>query len=230
MSTMYVTSAETFSGKSALCVGMGVRLRKDGLKAGYMKPVNVHCPIYEGLPYDEDVEFAKKIYGMTESTELLMPVALTPAKFEQQLRGPEVNYAPRLMDAFSKLSKGRDLMVLEGGRSLREGYVANLPPLQVVNLTDAQVLGVVRYDDVLMVDRAMTAQNYFKDHLMGIVINGAPPRADGVRARGCAALSHTAWPDINGCAAARPAAGRPIRARACGRPGRRSAVRARQGG
>ncbi len=105
MSTMYVTSAETFSGKSALCVGVGVRFRKDGLKAGYMKPVNVHCAVYEGLPYDEDVEFAKKIYGMTESNELLMPVALTPAKFEQQLRGPEANYAPRLMDAFNRLAE-----------------------------------------------------------------------------------------------------------------------------
>ena len=84
-------------------------------------------------------------------------------------------HAQPLVDAFNKLADGRDLMVLEGGRSLREGYVANLPPLQVVNLTDAQVLGVVRYDDVLMVDRAMTAQNYFKDRLMGIVINGAPP-------------------------------------------------------
>ena len=175
MSTMYVTSAETFSGKSALCVGLGVRFRKDGFKAGYMKPVNVHCLVYEGLAYDEDVEFAKKIYGMTEPTDLLLPVALTPAKFEQQLRGPEVDYAPRLMSAFAKVSEGRDLMVLEGGRSLREGYVANLPTLQVAELTDAQVLGVVRYDDVLMVDRAMTAQNHFKDRLMGVVINSVPP-------------------------------------------------------
>ena len=35
MATLYVTSAETFSGKSALCIGLGVRLRADGFKAGY---------------------------------------------------------------------------------------------------------------------------------------------------------------------------------------------------
>ena len=44
MKTLYITSAETFSGKSALCVGLGMRFRKDGLKVGYMKPVNVNCP------------------------------------------------------------------------------------------------------------------------------------------------------------------------------------------
>jgi BioD-like phosphotransacetylase family protein len=175
MSTLYVTSAETFSGKSALCVGVGVRLRKDGLKAGYMKPVSVNCPVVEGLPYDEDVAFAKKIYGMPEPNDLLLPVALTPAKFEQQLRGPEVDYAPRFAEVFKKVSEGRDVMVLEGGRSLREGYVAVLPPLRVAELTDAKVLGVVRYDDTLMVDRARTAQNYFKDRLIGMVVNETPP-------------------------------------------------------
>ena len=30
MKALYVTSAETFSGKSALCIGVGLRLRKDG--------------------------------------------------------------------------------------------------------------------------------------------------------------------------------------------------------
>jgi hypothetical protein len=35
MKSLYVTSAEIFSGKSALCVGLGARFRKDGFKAGY---------------------------------------------------------------------------------------------------------------------------------------------------------------------------------------------------
>jgi hypothetical protein len=174
MKSLYITSAETFSGKSALCVGLGVRFGKDGLKAGYMKPVNVHCPICDGLAFDEDVVFAKQIFGMAEPNDLLCPVSLTPAKFEQQLRGPEVNYEPKLLDAFNKLSSERDIMVLEGGRSLREGYVAGLPPLRVTDLVDARVIGVVKYDEALMVDRAMTAQNYFKDRLMGVVINEAP--------------------------------------------------------
>ena len=49
MANLYVTSAETFSGKSALCIGLGVRFRADGFKAGYMKPVNVNCRLREGL-------------------------------------------------------------------------------------------------------------------------------------------------------------------------------------
>ena len=177
MKTLYVTSAEIFSGKSALCVGLGMRFREDGLKAGYMKPVNVDCQVSGGVPYDEDVTFAKQVFGMPEPIELLGPVALTPAKLEQQLRGPETDYEPKLLDAFGKLSAGRDIMVLEGGRSLREGYIAGLPPKRVVELLDARVLSVVKYDESLMVDRAMTSQNYFGSALLGIVINEVPAGA-----------------------------------------------------
>jgi uncharacterized protein len=174
MKTLYITSAETFSGKSALCVGLGMRFRKDGLKAGYMKPVNVSSQIKDGVPFDEDVFFAKQVYGMTEATELMAPVALTPAKVEQQLRGPEIDYAPKLQEAFKKLSEGRDVIVMEGGRSYREGYLAMLPPLKVVEMVGAHVVGVIRHDDTLMYDRAMTAQNYFGQSFAGVVINEVP--------------------------------------------------------
>ncbi len=66
------------------------------------------------------------------------------------------------------------MLVLEGGRSLREGYVAGLPPKKVVELVDAGVLAVIKYDDTLLVDRAMTAQNYFAKNFLGVVINEVP--------------------------------------------------------
>lgn len=174
MKTLYITSAETFSGKSALCIGLGMRFCKDQLKTGYMKPININCPVREGVPYDEDVIFAKKVYEMPESAELISPAALTPAKLEQQLRGPEVDYQPRFIDAFTKLSAGRDVLVLEGGRSYREGYLAQLPPKKVVELTDARVLAVLKYDETLLYDRAMTAKNYFGASMAGLVINEVP--------------------------------------------------------
>ena len=174
MTTVYVTSAETFSGKSALCVGLGARFGRDGLKAGYMKPVNVYCQLYEGIARDEDVAFAKEVFHMSEPTHLLCPVGLTPARLEQQLRGPEIDFESQLLEAFATVSADKDVMVLEGGRSLREGYVVNLPPLRVIELLDARALMIIRYDEVLMPDRALTGKNYLGDTLMGIVINEVP--------------------------------------------------------
>ena len=40
MATLYVVSPETYSGKSALCVGLGRHFRREGYAIGYMKPVS----------------------------------------------------------------------------------------------------------------------------------------------------------------------------------------------
>ena len=111
---------------------------------------------------------------MPEPLAMLGPVALTPAKMEQQLRGQAVDYEPVFMEAFKQVSTGRDVVVLEGGRSWREGYVAGLPAKRVVEKTNAQVLLVLKYDDTLLADRALAAQDYFGQALIGMVINKIP--------------------------------------------------------
>jgi hypothetical protein len=174
MANLYVTSAETFSGKSALCIGLGAHFRAEGLKVGYMKPVNVNCNVREGLPYDDDVVFAKQVFELPEPPTLLGPVALTPAKLEQQLRGPESDYETRFVDALGKVSAGRDVMVLEGGRSWREGYIAGLSSKRVVELAQARVLIVLKYEHTLLADRAIAAQDYYGPALIGVVINETP--------------------------------------------------------
>jgi BioD-like phosphotransacetylase family protein len=177
MANLYVTSAETFSGKSALCIGVGAHFRTKGLRVGYMKPVNVNCGLREGLPYDDDVAFAKEVFNLTEASALLAPVGLTPAKLEQQLRGPEIDYEARYAEALAQLSAGRDVLVLEGGRSWREGYVAGLSSKRVVELAQARVLIVLKYEHTLLADRALAAQDYYGPALMGVVINETPRSA-----------------------------------------------------
>ncbi|RPI88167.1 MAG: phosphotransacetylase family protein [Chloroflexi bacterium] len=174
MVNLYITSGETFSGKSAVCIGLGLHFRKDGLKVGYMKPVNINCQLCEGSAYDEDVIFAKQVFEMPEPVEIIGPVALTQGKFEQQLRGPEVDYEPTMVHAYQKIADNRDIIIMEGGRSLREGYVAGLHPKKVVNIFDAKVVMVLKFDEVLMIDRALTAKYYFGDTILGVIINGVP--------------------------------------------------------
>jgi hypothetical protein len=139
-----------------------------------MKPVNVNCNVREGLPYDDDVVFAKQVFDLPEPPTLLGPVALTPAKLEQQLRGPESDYETRYVDALAKVSAGRDVMVLEGGRSWREGYIAGLSSKRVVELAQARVLIVLKYEHTLLADRAIAAQDYYGPALIGVVINETP--------------------------------------------------------
>jgi BioD-like phosphotransacetylase family protein len=67
------------------------------------------------------------------------------------------------------------VVVLEGGGSLREGWIVNLAPPHVSELLKTKVLVVVPYqNDLQLVDDLITAKVRLGDALLGGVINRVP--------------------------------------------------------
>jgi BioD-like phosphotransacetylase family protein len=175
MANLYITSSETFSGKSALAIGLGKRFLSDGLAVGYMKPVNTLAQSRSGMPYDADVEFAKQAFGLPEPLELLAPVSISSEKVEAILRETDkTDYEAQLLAACGKVCQGRDVTIFEGGYSLREGYMVGLPSTYVASLLHAQVITVARYAERQVVDQILTAEKRMGDRLIGAVINAVP--------------------------------------------------------
>ena len=94
---LYVTSTETYSGKTALAVGMAQRMRRDGLKVGYFKPLSFSATHDEKGPVDEDSRVIKRLLG-TEGAAwiVLCPVMITPSVLDRILRGETPDYADRI--------------------------------------------------------------------------------------------------------------------------------------
>ena len=175
MTTLYVTSTETFCGKSALCLGLTLRFQEDGLKVSYMKPVNTLARSRRGQPYDEDVTFIKRTLGLTEAEDVMSPVALTQERIDAILKGDDdTDYAARLRAAFEEVSSDRDITVLEGGQSLREGYIVGLPTAHVAAMLEAQGLAIVRWHDSMVVDQLLAAYTRLGDSMIGGIINFVP--------------------------------------------------------
>ncbi|MDY7040677.1 MAG: phosphotransacetylase family protein [Chloroflexota bacterium] len=176
MATLYVTSTETFAGKSAVCVGLGQRFLRDGFTVGYMKPLSTTARRSGERVVDEDAEFAKRVFKLAEPGELLAPVTLTPHLVEAILSGEETtDFASKLKEAYAEVSKGKDVVILEGGSSLREGYLVNLPTPNVSKLLNAPELVVVKYKNNLqLVDDILTARTRLDDSMIGALINAVP--------------------------------------------------------
>jgi BioD-like phosphotransacetylase family protein len=175
MATLYITSTETFSGKSALCVGLAKRFERDGFSIGYMKPVSTGIRLAAGM-VDEDAEFFKETFNLPDPLEDMVPIGIGPSTVEAILRGEEeIDFVGRLKSAYGRVAKGRDLVILEGGCNLRQGYLIGLPTPQVGDLLEARELVVVKYDDDLQVlDDALTARVRLGDSLIGVVLNAVP--------------------------------------------------------
>jgi len=173
--TLYITSTETFSGKSALCVGVAKRLERDGFRIGYMKPVSSGLRL-SASEIDEDAEFLKQTFALPDSLEDMAPVGIAPRTVEAILREEEMgDFATTLASAFGRIAQGRDIVILEGGCNLREGHLIGLPAVQVANMLDARVLVVVKYNDEMQVlDDTLLAREQLGDSFMGVVLNAMP--------------------------------------------------------
>jgi BioD-like phosphotransacetylase family protein len=175
MACLYVSSSESFSGKSALCIGLGKRFLRDGLRIGYMKPVNTQAQCRSGVPYDADVEFAKRTFGLPEPEDVLSPVAITPQQYDAILKGTDTtDFTTRLLAASNQLRQSRDVIILEGGYDLREGYMVNLRGQDVAALLKAQAVCIARYEEHMVADQVLAAQRRLEGKLIGAVINAIP--------------------------------------------------------
>jgi len=184
MATLYVASTETFVGKSATCVGLLDRARRDGFIAGYMKPVSVSVTRTEDAVLDEDAAFIRQHFGLTDPLDKIAPVLVTQRVVEGIIRGQGVDFAKRLNEAYLAISRDKNFVVLEGANHWAEGSLVNLSADQVSDMLQAPVLLISRYRATLALDAILAVQRYLGDRLLGVLVNGIEePQLEFVRSR-----------------------------------------------
>jgi len=176
MVSLYITSTEPFSGKSALCIGLGRYFQRRGYALGYLKPVSTSDRVLPERTSDEDADFIRQVFALGEPPEVLAPVILTPFVVEAILKGESaVDYSERLEAAYKRVAANKDILILEGGHTLQEGALLGLSPPQVTELLDARELVVIKYtSDTQIVDDALAAHAMLDDSLLGVVFNIVP--------------------------------------------------------
>jgi len=70
--TIYVTSTQRFSGKTALCVGLLHRFQQEGFVVGYMKPISTTDHTVRDQSVDEDAAFIKTIFNLPDPQEIMV--------------------------------------------------------------------------------------------------------------------------------------------------------------
>lgn len=176
MKSLYVTSVERYSGKTAVCLALGKRFQKDGYKVGYLKPLSLQPWRMAGQVADEDAAFVKDVLGLDASPVELSPVVVTRELLRVYLTGQDGgDLMPKVKAASEKAAAGKDLLLLEGGGSLREGYVMGLPTPQVAEALGSKVLAIVKFrGEIRLIDDSLAAHFRLGDSLAGIIINRVP--------------------------------------------------------
>ncbi|MEE8357175.1 MAG: phosphotransacetylase family protein [Anaerolineales bacterium] len=179
MKSLYITSVEEYSGKTALCLALGKLYQERGLNIGYLKPFSLHPWRIGDKIADEDAAFVIDMLGVNAKPWEMSPVVVTNEILRDYLTSKEkIDFMPQVREAVKFLEKKKDLLLLEGGGSLREGYVVNLPTAKVAKELGSVILVVVKYcDDASLLDDVLSAKYRLPDSLSGVVINRVPEHA-----------------------------------------------------
>jgi len=161
LAALYVTSLYAGAGKTAVCAGLGRHLQGDGKRVGFFKPIVSEIKSPEST--DSDAQFMKHILALKEPVNSLCPVI-----------GGQGELTSKIKQAHAKVSRGKDVGIVEGVWRQRPGGKPIEASYQVVAALDARVIIVEPYSEEL--SKAMSIDNYkdFGENLLGVVVNKVP--------------------------------------------------------
>lgn len=177
MKSVFVGSSESYSGKSAICLGLGLRLMDNGYKVGYMKPIGNILVDVDGVQVDEDTRRIKNVLGLKDPLHLMSPVSLTQQLIHDTLVNKQKKLDSRIKDAFTRISKNKDVMILEGIGDITGGAMFGLSCPEIARLTKSKIMLVSKYDSEYVVDRILREVRIIGDASMiaGVIFNDVPP-------------------------------------------------------
>lgn len=179
MKSLYITSVERYSGKTAVCLGLGTHLKADGFTVGYLKPLSLQPWVIKGHIADEDAAFVKETLALPAQPWDLSPVVLTEESLHQQLSSAgDINLLDTVRQFVQKASADVQVLLLEGGGTLREGYIVGLPTPIVATAVGSDILTIVKYhDDVSVLDDTLASKARLGATMGGVLINRVPTDA-----------------------------------------------------
>ncbi len=179
MKKLFVAATRQNDGKSTISLGLLQILKKSFSRLGFMKPVGQHYVEREGCRIDEDVVLMKDVCQLKESLVDMNPVVVGKGFTEEYiLKGEKETYIKKIQTAFERISREKDLVLIEGTGHAGVGAVFDLSNASVAKLLGAKVLlistgGIGRPIDEIMINKALFDQE--RTEIIGVIINKVLP-------------------------------------------------------
>jgi BioD-like phosphotransacetylase family protein len=162
--TLYVTSLAKGGGKTAVCAGIGQRLRNEGKKVGFFK---VASGGQDTTAEDSDAVFMQSTLNLKEPIEQICPVL-----------GEAGNQTARVKKAVDQVSKGKDVVLVEGGNNPETAKAIKARVIIVDTAVDSPR------------NELAGAAKAFGDLLLGVILNKVPAsQVERVRSQAPAELT-----------------------------------------
>jgi len=165
MKNLYITGVAG-SGKTAIALGIALKLKREGCHTTYFKPVGNRSKVDGGVDNDAllmreildiDVD-VKKISPVTAGTSYLSGLKIQDMAIES------------IKKAYREISKAADVVIIDGAAFPYVGAAYGLDVVSLTGLFNATVLNIIKLENDLSVDQAIFLNNNLVSR--GLKVNG----------------------------------------------------------
>ncbi|MCM8790423.1 MAG: AAA family ATPase [Candidatus Omnitrophica bacterium] len=176
---IFIAATMQNDGKTTVSLGLIAALKKRFERIGFIKPIGQRYLVEQGYQVDEDSVLIEEVFGIKCNIKDMSPVAIERGFTERFIeRGAEEDYTKQITEAYERIAKENDLVIIEGTGHAGVGSVFGLSNAAVANLLDSNVLlissgGVGKPIDEIMLNKALFDKEGVK--LAGVVVNKVLP-------------------------------------------------------
>jgi len=184
MKTIFITSTYDYCGKTLVALGLGKRFQNDGYKIGYIKSLGRYPTKVDDRVVDSDAALMYEVLELNDPLEYVSPAIMTQDTIARAYDGEDLQLQEKILQAHSKISKDKDIMIVGGPGTFSEGGLLGISARELVPRLDAQVIVVGNCEREVFIDDMLMIKDILKDRIAGIVINQVEfPKLDYIQRR-----------------------------------------------
>lgn len=175
MRQVYLAATGQNRGKTTFALGLLAALLDRGLDTAFIKPVGQRYAMVGDVPADEDAILMHDVFGLRDDLATMSPVHI-PRGFTKRFIAGDVteDLGARIRVAHERLSRGREMLVVEGTGHAGVGSVIGLSNADVAALLGTPAIivseaGVGRPIDEIVLNHALFARHGVR--VLGAVVN-----------------------------------------------------------
>jgi BioD-like phosphotransacetylase family protein len=176
---VFIAATRQNDGKTTVSLGLIRAFKKRFRGVGFIKPVGQRYIIDHGYKVDEDSVLMEKVCGLRAHIKDMSPIAIERGFTEQYIKkGVPEKLMRDIQSSFSRVSKNKELVVIEGTGHAGVGSVFDLSNAKVARLLDAKVVlvtsgGIGRPIDEIELNRALFEKEGVE--VIGVIVNKVLP-------------------------------------------------------
>jgi len=179
MRKIFIAATKQNDGKTTVSLGIIKNLQEKFGKVGFIKPIGQRYLEEEGLKIDEDSILIEEVCGIKSGLKDMSPIAVEKGFTEKYIMKPDKkNITGQIQNAFRRVSKKQELVVIEGTGHAGVGSVFDHSNASVARLLGSKVIiissgGVGRPIDEIILNKALFEKEGVK--VLGVIVNKVLP-------------------------------------------------------